>query len=201
MKFSVIMPSRLADYPSAAKNRDVKLIRAVNSVIKQTFEDWELHIIADGCQKTIDIVQTTLKDTRIHLWKIEHKKLWAGGPRNKGITEALGEWIIYLDNDDIYGENHLEIVNEGLADYDWVWYNDIRYRKDFWYENQCDIHILGKHGTSNVAHKRSLGLLWPEEGKYSHDYVFARQLLDYKNGGRINTPEYYVCHVPGVYDL
>ena len=201
MKFSVIMPSRLIPYPGSAQNREGKLLRAINSVIKQTFEDWELHVVADGCARTVELVQNNVKDTRIHVWKIEHRKLWSGLPRNTGIEAAKGEWIIYLDIDDIYGERHLEIINSGLLTYDWVWYNDIRYypRQDAWIENDCDIHTLGRHGTSNITHKKSLGVLWDVDGKYAHDYNFCKKLLQFKNGGRIATPEYYVAHVPGGY--
>lgn len=205
MKFSVIMASRLIEYPSAAKDRENKLIRAVNSVMNQTFSDWELIVIADGCKRTVELLKGA---DDIVLLECEHRKLWAGTPRNTGILNAKGDWIVYLDNDDIYGENHLEKIYNGLLAYDWVWYNDIRYKpKDnMWYENQCDIHTIGRHGTSNVCHKRNLGLLWPEEGKYAHDYHFCQQLLNFKNGGKIATPEYYVCHVPGAvnsggYDL
>jgi len=203
MKFSVIMASRLVPYPSAGKQREEKLLRAVDSIIDQTFEDWELHIIADGCQRTVDLIQENVKDTRIHLWKIDHVKLWAGTPRNTGIDQSLGDWIIYLDNDDAYGEDHLQIVNDGLLTYDWVWFNDIRYRvkPDYWYENQCDIQTMGKHGTSNIAHKRDLEVRWNENGKYAHDYEFVRKLLVFKNGGKIRTPQYFVCHIPGIYDV
>ena len=202
------MASRLENYPSSAKDKEGKLLRAVNSVIKQTFEDWELHVVADGCQKTVEIIQGNVEDARVHLWKIEHVRLWSGRPRNTGIEQAKGEWIIYLDIDDIYGENHLQVVCNGLANYDWVWFNDVRYRPkdDFWFENACDIHTLGRHGTSNIAHKKSLNVFWDENGKYAHDFHFVRKLLAFKNGGKIGTPEYYVCHIPGTqnsggYDL
>jgi glycosyltransferase involved in cell wall biosynthesis len=200
MKFSVVMASRLASYPSAGRDRENKLLRAVNSVLCQTFEDWELLIIADGCPKTIELITGCVEDERVSLWKVEHKKLWSGTPRNTGIEQAKGEWIIYLDNDDIYGERHLEIVNRNLANYDWVWFNDIHYkpRGNYWYINPCNIQRMGKHGTSNIAHKRSLNVFWDVEGKYAHDYYFTRKLLTFPNGGVIETPEYYVCHVPGV---
>lgn len=200
MRFSVVMASRLASYPSAGKEREKKLLRAVNSVLSQTFDDWELLIVADGCPKTIELVSEFIDDERVNLWEVEHKKLWSGVPRNTGIGQAKGEWIIYLDNDDLYGEHHLEIVNKGLRDYDWVWFDDIRYRErlGYWYVNPCNIHQIGKHGTSNIAHKRSLDVLWDVEGKYAHDYHFVRKLLVFKNGGKIEAPEYYVCHIPGV---
>jgi glycosyltransferase involved in cell wall biosynthesis len=199
MKFSVIMPSRLDDYASAAKDREAKLIRAVNSVVAQTFPDWELNIVSDGCQKTVDLIQNNVTDERVRLWKIEQGKLWSGRPRNTGIEQANGEWITYLDIDDIYGENHLKIVSEGLNGFDWIWFNDIRYRNklDYWYENYCDINQVGRHGTSNIAHKRSLEVFWDEKGKYSHDFYFVQKLLKFKNMAKITTPEYFVCHIPG----
>jgi len=208
MRFSVIIPSRLEPYPSSAKDKEHKLVRAVNSVLSQSFDDLEIHVIGDGCQKTVDIVQSNIDDTRVHLWNIKRQKLWSGGPRNKGIDEALGEFIIYLDIDDVYGPDHLRFVNEELKDYDWVWYNDIRYKPklDIWYENQCNIRVKSKHGTSNICHKRSLGLRWQEEGRYAHDYLFVQKLLPFTNHTKIRTPEYYVCHIPGTgnnggYDL
>ena len=54
---SIIMPSYLGAYKKAAKDRDRKIVRAINSVVKQTYKDWELIVIADGCNKTVDIVQ------------------------------------------------------------------------------------------------------------------------------------------------
>jgi len=207
-KFSVIMPSRLAMYPNAASNREQKLIRAINSVIQQTFEDWELHVVADGCQRTVDLVQYNVKDDRVHLWKTEHKKLWAGTPRNTGIEMARGEWITYLDIDDVFGEKHLEIIAGELNGFNWVWFNDIRYKERLgtWYENLCDIKRMGRHGTSNIAHKKSCGVYWEEEGRYSHDFVFVQQLSKLPQGAKIRTPQYFVCHIPGTktsgaYDL
>lgn len=198
MKFSVVIPSYLGPYPSAARDRDKKLPRAIQSCLNQTFTDFEVHVIADGCQQSFDIA-SQFTDPRLHVWKIERKKLWSGYPRNKGIDEAKGEYIIYLDIDDIYGENHLQIVASGLGNYDWVWYDDIRYnlRDDFWFENRCDIRQVGKHGTSNICHKTELGMRWDEDGKYAHDYYFVQKLLSNTNFIKIATPEYYVCHIPG----
>jgi len=198
-QFSIIMPSRLAGYPGVAQNREQKLLRAVNSVIGQTFKDWELLIIADGCLETMKIITKFIEDDRVSVMMIDHVKLWSGRPRNTGILNANGDWIVYLDIDDVYGENHLKIISEGINGYDWVWFDDIHYipRLDNWFKNPCDINRIGKHGTSNVVHKRSLSVLWEEQGKYSHDHIFVQKLLKFKNNTKIKTPEYYVCHIPG----
>jgi glycosyltransferase involved in cell wall biosynthesis len=204
-KYSVVIPSLLADYRTAAKDRDKKIIRAVNSVLLQTYQDFEVIIIADGCQKTVEVMKQVM-DPRISTILITRNKLWSGEPRNAGIQNATGEFIIYLDIDDLYGENHLQIVADQLNSYDWVWFDDIRYspRQKQWYVNPCEITQISRHGTSNICHKRLLPVKWDHSG-YAHDFYFVRQLRDNKNYTKIYNTEYYVMHVPnantGGYDL
>ena len=199
MKFSIIIPSLLVNYASSAHNKEQKLIRAVASAQKQSYTDFEIVVVADGCERTMEIIRDA---DNVRSFLIPRGKLFSGGPRNKGIEEAKGEYIIYLDIDDVYGTNHLLKISEHL-NYDWVWFNDFRW-KGRWYENQCDINQISKHGTSNICHK-NLGVRW-SAGGYAHDYHFVRQLMGFKNFARIPTPEYYVCHIPasgrhGGYDL
>ena len=202
MKFTVIMASDLRHYPGAARQRDKKIVRAVNSILSQSYDDFEIVVVADGCQKTIDIM-SEYNDYRIRTFKIPKGKMWSGGPRNKGLLEAQGEYITYLDNDDQFGENHLKDIEVSLGDYDWVWFDDIRYepRGQRWYQNACDVARIGRCGTSNICHK-PLDVHWDHDG-YAHDYYFIMQLRNYKNFARIDAGEYYVCHLPGAggYDL
>lgn len=205
MKYSVIVPSFMGDYRTAAKNRDGKIIRAINSVLTQTLQDFEVIVVADGCDKTVQIM-SQIEDRRVKTYKIPKSKLFSGEPRMKGIEEASGEWIIYLDIDDVYGQNHLQNINSQLGTYDWVWFDDVRYnpKTNQWYENPCDINQLSRHGTSNVCHKRILPIQakWDYVG-YAHDYHFILQLKHNKNFAKIQGGEYYVAHIPGVggYDL
>ncbi len=195
MRFSIIMPSRLIPYPGCANYLDRKIVRSVRSVLDQTFTDFELIIVADGCKRTKEIIAETFKDERIVRMGVEHTQVFGNVPRNTGIDLARGEYIIYLDIDDYWGENHLSIIDRQLNGYDWVWYNDI-YFNNGWTERACNIKSMGQCGTSNVCHKRSLGLKWDRPG-YAHDYYFNQKLLRIKNGVKIETPEYYVCHIPG----
>jgi glycosyltransferase involved in cell wall biosynthesis len=195
MRFSVIMASYLGDYRTAAKERDRKIIRAIDTVRCQSFLNWELIVIADGCQKTVDIVET-IDDTRLKCILIDKSKMWSGTPRNTGLEASRGEYITYLDIDDVYGQHHLKTINEGLNGYDWVWFDDIRYSEatDEWYQNPCDINKVGQHGTSNICHK-NLPVRWTYNG-YAHDYYFINNLKYYKNFAKIPGGEYYVCHIP-----
>lgn len=251
MKISVITPSFLGNYPGAASRRDEKIVRAVDSVIAQTFHDWELWVVADGCDQTMEIMQR-YNDPRVHSIKISKSKIWSGTPRNTGIDNATGEYIVYLDIDDYYGDNHLATIYDNLRVtvhklnteiaalrnlsneditlaerydliaridtlyklldearllpdtehrfFDWVFYNDYIYKGE-WIERNCDVRKLGQNGTSNVCHRKSLGARWSHTG-YAHDHHFTQGLimksLKYV---KITTPEYFVLHMPGIYDL
>jgi glycosyltransferase involved in cell wall biosynthesis len=198
MKYSVIMPSRLIPYKGCAELLNKKLLRSMRGVLDQTFKDFELIVIADGCKETKEIVSTVFTDERLVLLECNHKVLWDNTPRNTGLENARGEYIIYCDIDDFWGEKHLEIINKNMDDYDWIWYNDF-ILKETWQERACNIKSLGGCGTSNITHKSSLGIIWERPG-YAHDFYFVQKLLMFK-GIKIETPEYFVCHIPNVYDV
>jgi glycosyltransferase involved in cell wall biosynthesis len=199
MRFSVIIPSFLGNYAGAASRREEKIIRAVNSVLDQTFTDFEVLVIADGCQFTVDLMRQ-ITDERVTTTLIKKAPMWDGIPRNTGIDLAKGEFIVYLDIDDYWGENHLQIINDNLKDYDWVFYNDIIFSGGEWVERVCDVRRLGQNGTSNVCHKKSLGARWGHRG-YAHDHYFNQSLMmKSRKYTKIATPEYFVMHLPGSYD-
>lgn len=200
MRFTVIMPSYLGDYPGAASDREQKIVRAINSVIGQSYKDWELIIVADGCDRTMQIASQFV-ESNIMPVKIDKAETWSGVPRNTGIEMASGDYIVYLDNDDYYGPDHLKIIADNIGDYDWVWYNDYIFDTKGWQwiERACNIKKRGANGTSNVCHKK-LDVTWDHTG-YAHDHHFNSQLLRHRNHTKIETPEYLVCHIPGSYDV
>lgn len=90
---SIIMPS----YNTAEFIRDT-----INSVLAQTYINWEL-IIVDDCStdNTDEVIKLFLADTRIHYIKNE-KNSGAAVSRNRALREAKGKWIAFLDSDDIW---------------------------------------------------------------------------------------------------
>jgi glycosyltransferase involved in cell wall biosynthesis len=199
MTFSVVMPSYLGPYKGAAKDRNKKIIRAIESVRSQTFEDWELIVVADGCRDTLNLInENYAADNRISCLLIEKQPLWSGVPRNVGAHHARGEWITYLDIDDMFGRDHLAKIALGIDAYgpgfDWVFYNDHITLA----ERKCT-PAKGHCGTSNVTFRRSLGVQW-KDASYLHDWKFIQELLRFPYI-RIPTPEYHVMHIPKRVDL
>ena len=82
-------------------NRAKILPRAIDSIIAQTFQDWELFIIDDfSSDNTSEVVYSyTLKDKRIKYYKL-NKNSGPNIARNKGINLAQFEIISFLDSDD-----------------------------------------------------------------------------------------------------
>lgn len=105
-KISVIIPTF---------NRQEYILRAVESVMNQTFQDFELIIIDDGSidntQKLIeDYIQSNNIKNKIIYEKIENSGVSAA--RNFGLRMAKGEWIAFLDSDDEWIDKKLEFQND-----------------------------------------------------------------------------------------
>lgn len=93
------------------------LTRAIQSVIDQSYTNWELLIVDNHSQDNTDEVVNGFKDARINLLKIHNKGVIAAS-RNKGIREAKGEWVAFLDSDDSWYPTKLETVMKVISDND-----------------------------------------------------------------------------------
>lgn len=89
-KVSVIMPTY---------NRENTLLRAVNSVLQQTFPVHEILICDDGSTDNSRNIISSINDPKIK-WIDCGRNGMPSIPRNKGIQAAGGEWIAFLDSDD-----------------------------------------------------------------------------------------------------
>ncbi|HZW68470.1 MAG TPA: glycosyltransferase family 2 protein [Pseudogracilibacillus sp.] len=76
---------------------------AIESVLQQSYENWEM-IIVDDCStdNTVEIVQAYIeKDDRIKLYQLEQNS-GSGVARNRAMDEAQGRFIAFLDSDDLW---------------------------------------------------------------------------------------------------
>ena len=83
---------------------------AIQSALLQTFQDFEILVVGDGCSDdTADIV-AAFRDERIRWHNLERNHGSQYAPNNFGIAHAAGEWIAYLGQDDIWYPTHLEAI-------------------------------------------------------------------------------------------
>lgn len=89
-------------------NREKYLNNTIDSVLKQTYQDWELLIIDDGSEdNSFDVVNAYIKNhPNIRYLKHQNKK--QGYARNAGIQASFGKYITFIDSDDSYAPNHLQ---------------------------------------------------------------------------------------------
>ena len=95
---SIIMPSY---------NTGRYIAESIRSVLAQTYTLWELIIVDDCSTDDTEEVVKTFNDSRIRFLKNE-KNCGAALTRNRAIREANGEWIAFLDSDDLWAPDKLE---------------------------------------------------------------------------------------------
>lgn len=193
-KVSVIIPVYNVEYVVGA---------CIESVLRQTYDDLELLLIDDGsidrsrevCQKYAE------QDARVFVWHIQN-----GGPgaaRNFGIEKASGEWICFVDSDDLIDPAYLEsffkmeipkkntLVIQGISIVDVetgkekrrIAYPDLSFviRDD---SNEIAKHRLFHSGypVSKLYNRLIIleaGLRFSTEFSYHEDHVFFWQYLPY----------------------
>lgn len=82
--------------------------RALQSVLDQTYTNWEAIVIDNCSEDNTDEVVQGFEDPRITLLKIHNSGVIAAS-RNKGIYAAKGEWVAFLDSDDVWYPKKLEL--------------------------------------------------------------------------------------------
>lgn len=99
--FSVIIP---------AYNLEKYIATALQSVLAQTFRDFEIIIVNDGStDETVSIIQS-FHDPRIHLFSQPNRGV--SQARNIGMRKARGAYFAFLDGDDYWYPEHLELAND-----------------------------------------------------------------------------------------
>jgi len=100
--FSVIIPTY---------NRASFVTKAVDSVLRQTFTDYEIIVVDDG---STDTTTQALEQYGRAITIIHQVNSGASAARNAGIRKATGSWIAFLDSDDEWKENYLASQSEQI---------------------------------------------------------------------------------------
>ncbi len=103
--FSVVIP---------VFNRASSILPVLESVIAQTFSDWEAIVVDDGSKDVAELekVVSAIKDNRVRLVKRENGG--GGAARNTGIDAAKGKYIALLDSDDFFLKDKLSAYHRVL---------------------------------------------------------------------------------------
>jgi len=84
------------------------LQRAVRSVLRQQYQEYEVIVVSDGPDPTLLPLIEKMNDRRLRLIALE-RHVGANGARNAGVRAARGEWVALLDDDDEWLPSKLEV--------------------------------------------------------------------------------------------
>ena len=104
-------------------NKEHSILSTLESVLAQTYKDWELIIVDDGStdnslnvvKEFVGQIDNRLLDDRLTL--ISKKNGGVCSARNRGIQEAKGEYVAFLDADDLWDENYLTEQAKMILDF------------------------------------------------------------------------------------
>lgn len=183
-------------------NSEKTLARCVDSILSQTFSDFELLLIDDGSTDSSGKIcdDYALKDKRVHVF---HKK--NGGvssARNVGLDNASGKWVTFCDSDDYVNDNWLSIfikyckngIDLVVQPFDVSNLNECNFfegsRSDF-IEIFYDLSIIGYTGNKLLLLSilDEYNIRYNESFSFHEDEVFAYQYLLHIDKV-IFTPEY-----------
>lgn len=94
----------------ATYNRSNVLPFSIGSVLRQTFTDFELLVVGDGCTDDSEAVVRDFRDTRVRWIPLPTNSGHQSEPNNEGLRQARGQYIAYLGHDDLWLPHHLSCL-------------------------------------------------------------------------------------------
>jgi glycosyltransferase involved in cell wall biosynthesis len=83
---------------------------SIGSVLRQTFTDFELLVVGDGCTDGSEAVVQRIGDPRVKWINLPTNTGYQSGPNNEGLRRARGQFIAYLGHDDLWFPHHLSCL-------------------------------------------------------------------------------------------
>ncbi len=163
-------------------NREKYIAQAIQSILSQTFRDFELIVINDGSTDKTEEVICGFNSIKIRYYKNEHN-LGIAATRNKGLELAKGKYLAMLDSDDIampnrlkvqveYMESHPEIVISGTF-YKQFGSGARLYYKLFKTDNEIKSFLIQETSFLQPTIIMRLDKIRKSEVRYSEEYSIA----------------------------
>ena len=186
---SIVMPSW---------NTGGFIAESIQSVLNQTYTNWELLIVDDCSTDHTDAVVASFLDKRIRYFHNE-KHFGAAFTRNRALREARGEWIAFLDSDDLWAPEKLEKQLTFMLEHGYVFsYHD--YVKIDEESRPLNIYVTGpdvvtKRQMYNYCYPgcltfmysaKAMGLIQIKDIKKNNDYAILLQLCKKADCYRLN---------------
>lgn len=176
---SIIMPS----WNTARFIRE-----SIDSVRNQTYTNWELLIVDDCSTDNTDEIVVSYSDERIRYFKNE-KNSGAALTRNRAMREARGEWIAFLDSDDLWTPEKLERQLQFMKENNYI-FSYHEYVKIDEESKPLNIYVSGpevvtKHKMYNYGYPgcltfmysaKAMGLIQIKDIKKNNDYAILLKL-------------------------
>lgn len=163
--------------------------RCLKSVASQSFKDLEVIIVDDcGTDDSMDLVQAFVEKYQgptsfCILHHSQNKGLSAA--RNTGIKEANGEYVMFLDSDDYWAEDSLQLVIDKLSDEDILYFNAqvIEHGEEKPVSDLVNVHkVSGDDYYSQVIqHQQHFPFVCVWNGLFRRDFLSSNNLLFYES--------------------
>ncbi len=166
MKLSIVIP---------VYKVEKTLRRCVESITRQTFDDYELILVDDGSPDHSAELCETLATEDAHIRVLHQRNGGLSAARNTGIEASQGEYITFVDSDDYLGDNTIAILMSRLSAHPDI---DILEYPIYWHYGSKEEHIV-KFG---VREYTDMNEYWLEGKGYSHAYawnkIYRRRLFN-----------------------
>ena len=157
-------------------NHAAHLGRALRSVFKQTYKNWELIIVDNHSTDNTEALVKSFNSSRIKYLKINNHGVIAVS-RNAGIEVAEGEWIAFLDSDDFWSEDKIEacLTMNGA---DFIYHQVMLYKV----KNENSVEMFGNLECRDVSNDPYRSLLDYGPAPQTSSVMVKRQCLLAVNG-------------------
>ena len=184
---SIVMPSY---------NTEKYIVDSIDSVLKQTYTNWELIIVDDCSTDNTEKVVASYNDERIKFIKKEVNS-GAGESRNIALREAKGKWIAFLDSDDTWLPEKLEKQIEFMLENDYKFtFTDyrIRYNGEWLPYVYTGPRVVNERKMKNYCYfstitvmydREYIGLIQIENVKKNNDYAMWLKIIKKANCHRL----------------